>query len=283
LAARTPAAPADGNAGNPADPQASDPGREPDAHETPEQDDSELEARTQEGEGDGEPPSPDGEPAADPAAKANAEPQPKPKSRYQQRVERLVQERDAAVRRAEHYEGMAKKHGTAKPLDPLAFRSDADYQRALIKDTSREQRAEFARSEAESAAQQAQVVEQQIWDARVADYREQVPDFEQVAYSNGVTYSQHGIKMLRQHPSGPQLAYYLGKNSAEAQRIANLSPLETAFELGSLSERLKGPPRKVVSKAPNPVPTVRGRTAATGFQPDSDDIDGYFAWRDKLQ
>jgi hypothetical protein len=278
---KDPAAPADatpGTSGLAPESQASEPGREPTAHEQPERN-----------EADGSEPGPkeprvDGEPAADPSADAKAqEPPPKRKSATQRRIETLTQELGAAQRRADYYRTQAEKSGRVKELDPLAFRSDAEYQRALIKESSRESRAEFAKGEAQAAAQQAALVEQQIWDARVAEYREEVADFDAVAFSQTALYPEHSLPMLRRMPEGPQVAYYLAKNPAEVQRFSNLSPLDTAFELGRLAQRLKGPPRKAVSQTPNPVPTVRARGAATGFRPDSDDVDGYFAWRDKLQ
>jgi hypothetical protein len=271
------AAPADATPGK-TDPQALDPGREPDAHDTPEQD-AELRAPDENREGE-EPKQPDGEPAPDAAAKA--EPAPRRKPRSQQRIEQLSAQVGDLQRQVEHFRNMAEKAGKPRKLDPLAFASDSEYQRAVIAQTAQQSQAEFAKTQADAAAQQAKIVEQQIWDARVADYREEVPDFDAVAYSASVPYSRHGMQMVRQLPEGAQVAYFLGKNVAEAQRIANLTPLETAFEMGRIAQRLKGPPRKVVSQAPNPVPTVRARGAVTGYRPDSNDPDAYAKWRDKL-
>lgn len=274
-----PAAPADAIAGTPQPP--SNPGAEGDAPirdgetTTPEQDPA---LKPKDGEGKE---APDGESAAETAEKIEAK-QPKPKSRQQRRVETLIDEKKSLERQLDLAQRKLERQGQPRRLDPLAFNSDADYQRALIRETARESSAEFARSQAQSAVEQTEVVEQQIWETRVSGYKEAVPDFEAIAYSTGVTYSKHGLQMVRQHDEGPRIAYYLGKNTAEALRISQLSPLDTAFALGGLAERLTGPPKKVVSGAPNPVPTVRGRAAATGFKPDSDDSDGYRKWRDSL-
>lgn len=270
---KIPAATADATAVNP---QAPDPGREPDAHETPEQE-IEVERESPEGQ-EQETETPDGEPAAEPAEKT--EQKPKPKSRYQRRVEGLLQEVKRLTSQRDHFRTMAEKGGAPKKLDPLDFNNDADYQKALIAETARQSQTEFARSQAQIAEQQAAIIEQEIWDARVADYSSAVPDFDAVSYGADVPYSKHGLTMVRQIDKGPQIAYYLGKNKNVALRLSQMSPLETAFELGRIEQRLSGPPKKTVSSAPNPVPTVRARVAATGFRPDSDDIDGYYKWRD---
>lgn len=271
------AAPADVTAGIPQTP--ADPGdRDPALERTPEQADQRLEP----GEG-GEDGRPDGRSAPDPADKQVAKEPEQRKSRSHRRIETLTRERDSAVRRADYYRQQAEKSGRLQELHPSAFDSDADYQRAVIKQASRESRAEFARGEAQAAAEQAALAEHQIWESRVAEYEEQVPDFRQVAYSDQVQYSQHGMHILKQMPEGARIAYWLGKNQAEALRLSQLSPLETAVELGRIAQRLTGPPKKAVSQAPNPVPTVQGRSAATGYRPDSDDMDAYHAWRDKLQ
>jgi hypothetical protein len=266
------AAPADATAGN-SQPQV-EPGTGDAAQTTPESD-----ARSAPGEGV-EPKQPEGESAPEAADKQVAK---EPKPRSQRRIETLSRERDAALRRADYYRQQAERGGRFQELDPTAFESDAAYQRALIKQSSRESRAELAKSEAAAAAEQAALAGHQIWESRVSDYEEAVPDFKQVAYSDKVQYSRYGLDIVRQMPEGPQIAYWLGKNTAEAMRLSQLSPLETAVELGRIAQRLAGPSRKVVSKAPDPVPTVRGRSAATGYRPDSDDMDAYHAWRDKLQ
>src|SRR5690606_31379383 len=123
--------------------------------------------------------------------------------------------------------------GQPKKLDPVNFDSDAEYHQALIEQTTRSAQTEFARSQAQTAQQRQAQIEQQIWDARVAEYSETVPDFEAVAFSASVSYgSQDALRMIQQMPEGPQVAYYLAKNQAEAQRFASMAPLETAFELG---------------------------------------------------
>jgi hypothetical protein len=274
------AEPADANAGtlSPDRPLTPDPGKEPERHDVPEQD---AELRPEEA---GEPKQPDGEKPAEPAQKTEPEPAQRRKPRSQQRIEQLTAQVGDLQRQVEHFRTLAERSGPPRKLDPLSFNSDAEYQRAVIAETAKQSQAEFAKGQAQAAARQAQIIEQQIWDARVADYREEVPDFDAVAYAPTTNYgSERVVNMVRQMAEGPQVAYYLAKNQAEAQRFATMTPLETAFELGRIAQRLQGPPVKKVSQAPNPVPTVRARCAATGYRPDSNDPDAYAAWRDKLK
>ena len=55
------------------------------------------------------------------------------------------------------------------------------------------------------------------------------------------------------------IMYFLGKNPAEAARIAGLNPYQQVMEVGRLEDKIKAaPPVKTVSKAPDPVKTVGG-------------------------
>lgn len=213
-------------------------------------------------------------------SESDTEQRPRRKSSNQIRIEQLRSQVADLERQNTHYRTLAERGGQPRRLDPLQFQSDADYQRALIQETARQSQSEFARTQAQTAASQAQMIEQQIWDARVGDFREQMPDFEQVAYSGSVTYSQHGLAMVRQMSEGPQVAYYLGKNPAEAQRIAQLTPLETAFELGRLATRINAGNARRVSSAPPPVTTLRGSARATPNL-ESMSMDEYIAYRSK--
>jgi hypothetical protein len=76
-------------------------------------------------------------------------------------------------------------------------------------------------------------------------------------------------------PDGPTLAYHLAKNPAEARRIAALTPLAQAVELGRLSAKLASPPAptaKTATDAPAPTPQVRGQGGRFTVAPDTDDF-----------
>jgi hypothetical protein len=64
---------------------------------------------------------------------------------------------------------------------------------------------------------------------------------------------------------GPDLAYWLGSNPKEADRISRLSPLLQAREIGKIEAKLSfDPPKKKTTSAPEPIRPVGARTANPG-------------------
>jgi hypothetical protein len=62
---------------------------------------------------------------------------------------------------------------------------------------------------------------------------------------------------------GPELAYYLGSNPKDAERIARMTPLGQAKEIGKIEAKLAAePPVKRTTSAPTPISPVTAR--ATG-------------------
>jgi hypothetical protein len=58
---------------------------------------------------------------------------------------------------------------------------------------------------------------------------------------------------------GPDVAYFLGSNPKEADRISRLAPLLQAREIGKLEAKIASdPPVKKVSSAPAPITPIRG-------------------------
>lgn len=72
-----------------------------------------------------------------------------------------------------------------------------------------------------------------------------------------------------------KVLYELGKNPAEYQRIMELPEHRQHTEFVKLS--LKQAPKAVVSAAPEPVETVRGRVTPSAMPQDSDDDDTWYA------
>ena len=105
---------------------------------------------------------------------------------------------------------------------------------------------------------------------RAAKFAESVPDYEDVAHTAPISDSVADI--IREAEAGPAVAYWLGKNRAEAERISGLSPRRQAIEIGRIEARLEAARSapKAVSNAPPPVSTVRGRAnpAANSLSPD---------------
>ena len=95
---------------------------------------------------------------------------------------------------------------------------------------------------------------------REDEARNKYDDFEQVAYNPGIRITEAMAEVIRSSEIGPDLAYHLGSNPKEADRISRLSPFLQAKEVGKLEARLTAdPPTKKMSKAPVPISPVKPR------------------------
>lgn len=94
------------------------------------------------------------------------------------------------------------------------------------------------------------------WDAKVADSK--YDDFYDVV--GDLKPTSPWSRAVMEEDNGDEVAYYLGKHLKEVQRIAGLSPLSQAREIGKLSFKLANAPDKPKqpSKAPAPIEPVSG-------------------------
>lgn len=114
----------------------------------------------------------------------------------------------------------------------------------------------------ESQRQQADILEQ--YHDREEKARDKYTDFEQVAYNPNLPITNVMAETIQASDIGPDLAYYLGANPKEADRISRLSPFLQAKEIGRLEAKLVTEPMtKQVSKAPEPISPVKPRGATT--------------------
>lgn len=126
----------------------------------------------------------------------------------------------------------------------------------------------LAAKKAEELLQQRQLQEQQaqIFEAyadREEEARAKYDDFEQVAYNPNIPITTVMAETIRASDVGPDVAYYLGSNPKEADRISRLSPYLQAKEIGKIEVKLASdPPAKKTSSAPAPIApvTARGNT-----------------------
>jgi hypothetical protein len=77
---------------------------------------------------------------------------------------------------------------------------------------------------------------------------------------------------------GEEIAYYLGKNKAEARRIAGLTPVAMIREIGKLEVTLKAASK---SNAPAPINPLTGRKAGNDRHSPDDDMKTFIAKRNK--
>ncbi len=212
-------------------------------------------------------------------------------------------EREEARREAEYWKGMAagkKPEGEAEQAKPAADANgdpepnpeDYEYGEAdakYIGDSARwNARAEFRELKRQDAEQAEVVKLKSGHEARVSEVAEKYPDYQekvQLAADRGEwPCSQVMALGIMASPVGPDVAYHLASDKAEATRIAQLSPLEQARELGRLEAGFLNKPKEATPevKAPKapPPPTHQTRGAGGQFET-SDDTEDFAAFEAK--
>ncbi len=129
--------------------------------------------------------------------------------------------------------------------------------------------AEFIRLEADKLVQQREAAKQQSqvlesYQEREEMARDKYDDFEQVAYNPNLPITNVMAETIQHSDIGPELAYYLGTNPKDAERISRLSPFMQAKEIGKIEAKLAdNPPVKKTTSAPAPISPVTARTTGS--------------------
>ena len=86
-------------------------------------------------------------------------------------------------------------------------------------------------------------------------------DFEQVVYNRSLPITTVMAETIQASDVGPDVAYYLGSNPREAERISRLLPYLQAKEIGRIEVQLAdNPPVKRTTNAPPPIKPVTAKT-----------------------
>jgi hypothetical protein len=158
-------------------------------------------------------------------------------------------ERDQAQRQSEQQTLRAAPAATADQ-----FESTEAYADALAY-----QKAEELIAKREAAKQQSQVLES--YHDLEEEARTKYDDFEQVAYNPKLPITNVMAETIQSSDIGPELAYYLGSNPKEADRISRMTPLSQAKEIGKIEAKLvSSPPVKKTTSAPSPISPVTARS-----------------------
>jgi hypothetical protein len=106
--------------------------------------------------------------------------------------------------------------------------------------------------------QQSQVLES--YHEREEEAIEKYPDFKAVAYNPAIRITSAMAESIQTSDVGPDVAYYLGTNPKEADRISRLTEFAQAREIGKIEAKLASePPVKKTSSAPAPFTPVTPR------------------------
>ena len=178
-----------------------------------------------------------------------------PKSFTQEELDAIVGKRLAREQRKWEREQAQRTVPTA-PSElppPDQFDSVETYAKAYAEQMLREREAQKQRSEYVEA-----------YHDREEDARGKYDDFEQVAYNPNLRITTVMAETIQTSDVGPDVAYYLGSNPKEADRISRMPPILQAKEIGRIEATLvSNPPVKKSSSAPTPISPVTARSNGT--------------------
>jgi hypothetical protein len=216
-----------------------------------------------ENEGEASAPEPTGDKSGDDAAAEK----PRKKHWAHDRIDELTRQRREAERQAEYWR--ARAEAKSSDLDSL------DYEEQIAERVSARQRKEMA----DSAADAVRSVAQQVFEARESLIRERYTDYDTVARNPAVQITPSMAEVIFDSEHGPELAYHLGKNPAEAAKIAALPAIRQAAELGRLEAKISAP-KAQPKQPPAPVQPVSAIAAGGQKAPGEMSMSEYIKWRE---
>ena len=194
--------------------------------------------------------------AVEPAAEA-------PKTFSQEELDAAIGKRLAREQRKWEREQAARAAETQARKAPVEippieqFASPEEYADLLA-----ERKAEELLARREQARMQSEIIES--YHEREEEARNKYDDFEQVAYNSKLPITDAMAQTIQASEVGPDMAYYLGSNPKEADRISRLSPLQQAKELGKIEAKLAdNPVVKKTSSAPAPIAPITARSTGS--------------------
>ena len=195
-------------------------------------------------------------------AESQPEQTPEEKKFSQAEIDAMISKRLAREQRKwerEQQAKLAKMQAAArqpKELPPAdQFESPEAYAEALAV-----RKAEELLAQREFQKQQAAIND--AYAEREEEARAKYDDFEQVAYNPQLRVTDVMAETIKASDMGPDLAYWLGTNPKEADRISRLSPLLQAREIGKIEAKLAAsPPVKPTTSAPAPITPVTARAS----------------------
>lgn len=192
---------------------------------------------------------------------------------YRQELESERRNRDQAQQQqtrqptAQEFEQMSPAQQAALVAAEVARRA-LDQERGRVKQEAEHQAHARANAEMTRQAQKQLSVGSQKYE-----------DFEEVALSEDVPITTPMAQAIAESEFGADVAYFLGKNIKEAERISRLSPLGAAREIGRLEAKFAA--TGTISKTPPPGKTVGARGGSSSGLRDDMPLDQWMKAFDK--
>lgn len=200
-------------------------------------------------------------------------------SRFERRIDKAYRERAEALARAEQFEKRLAELEKPKSPDgePTLAQFDYDPEKYAAA------KAEFAKtqvakeSEAKARMEGAKQEHQRLvsrWEKTVSKADTKYDDFDEIV--GDLQPNTPFVAAIMEAENGDDIAYHLGKNPDEAERIAKLPPLSQVREIGKLEAKFLATPPvqpKAPSKAPAPITPLAGTAPVVSAEPLPSDDD----------
>jgi len=148
----------------------------------------------------------------------------------------------------------------AVPKQPAGMKlADFDYDEDRYSAYLTEQAAGQARQEAQRAIQaEKQMAKQADFNVKETDYAIDVTDYHAVTRNPTLKLSPEMVQVAQDSDDGPKILYYLGKHPDVSERLANMSPLAMAREIGRIeATKLDSVATPSITNAPAPAAKLK--------------------------
>ncbi|MFA5166742.1 MAG: hypothetical protein WC449_05655 [Candidatus Paceibacterota bacterium] len=172
----------------------------------------------------------------------------------------------------------AKQEGAPNPDDYDAGPYDPDYQAALIQYNVK-QIFDNQQKQATIAQKESNVI---MLQNKAREVHEDYDAVEAELFEHPITSVQAFRDILLESENPAEMAYYLGKNQDELDKISEMNATQALKYIGKLEDKISKslePAKKPVSNAPKPIaPLGSAKGPKTNKSPDEMTMDEYAAW-----
>lgn len=205
------------------------------------------------------------------------------KQTAQERIDEITKARREAERDAEYWKNLAMSKEEPPPVKPVAsvepgrpnqenFETVEEYEDALI--GWHDQKKSVAAGVVERQKRQQETLKS--FNDNAATLRKEHPDFDEVVKRPVFTDAMRSVISVSK--TGPELAYYLGKNPEVAGKIAQMPVEMQPYEIGKLETQIKiAQKTKTTTTAPDPIIPV-GNVSISGVDTSKMTTEEWMAW-----
>lgn len=168
-----------------------------------------------------------------------------------------------------------------KTLEDFDF-DEAKYQAYVKAEIIREAKAEALKEIRQERTKETQLEKHSSFRTKLTEFSKTVDDFEEVVGNPDLPFTQDFLDIVAETDEGPAIVYYLGKNPDLAYKLADLSPIGLAREIGRIEAKLQSNQKgESVTKAPPPPPKLEGVSNVVTKDPDKMTTKEWLKWREK--